>query len=1719
MLPSVINRVTSYVTKQNNFVAADAANSSTFTNLTNIRKTAVDHTIYLGLYSDASFSGSSYKDACREKYRKKVMSRRVELLKDAARKNKISDSDLKKLMKEVKNHKLELHSDGRTVGHGDSVSTLLMNGCYSMAATFKTIKEKKSSEEGWDTAIHHIESIILTYFALRDAKNVRHFVSILLLSIKAQCKDRALTTKVIKAIFGTDETEGIASYLLSSVVTPKQPKTSKPLFSDAVGLEKPQTEQDSKFQGFMQQFWNLGSGVLNLKNTAVIGKISSLMGILLALGFISDNKQFNFSVKGLELFRFQAAKGHKNMGDLLEVLMTTGAFFCERGYKCFVQGSVEPLFFDNNHDLQFDKDYTQIVANFDAVKIGDYKAAPWMDERDFELNLSNALIYCEKLLGSVDKHARPYVCKRFENLQKIHSDFELVRSTGGLRPAPFTFCVFGTSGVGKSTVVQNLLTYSLQNIARLKGKDNFEVNPDCICTLNEQDQYHSDYMGHTQAVVLDDLANASFEATDINPTHNIINFVNNIRRTAIRAEAEMKGKIQIEPLVVCATTNVRDKWARHFSNEPVAVLRRFGIHIEVTVKEGFKREGTTFIDTFRLAQESARGNYTPDAWEFTLYEYIGLTQGPDSPQKPASNPILYMKDGEMVKAKNVDFGVVMDIFQERIKAHLIAQESVVSASNSTFSRTLCPHGKFSDWCSECKSIKCKPVKRQPAAPTKPQLHSDSRTLQVSDNVGWLVDEYERLRKIPLFDWVSWIPKSTFQKKPFQWGLSCLRSRDYLGQCIFSTKCYMSGLMLSSYAVGSTVLFPGISLFCFSAMAVASARKNYLMKKISESRELMPYLIKNVRDADIDGGKKLCAVFGAFLAIHAMYKSLKSISSLPGLVPDGNTYALPVETENVWLRPELEPLPQGLNVSHSVVDLSTVVAKQQAYLEFRKSGEEEFDCCNGLFIDSNCLLIPNHMKPEKLMYLKVQMTSPETLSGKNFVCMIAPEQCVTITPTTRSMVTKIAFGAAKSDLCLCYIASSGSMKSLWNFFPESLSTRPIVTRLVWKNNKGYTVSWKTRFSSFGTADTNSAEFTNGAYYTLSEPGFGGLCMAIHLHDSASKSYIAGFHLASCRSTKSLNCAEMVSRADLRAARELLNGRSNVVLTSSSGHMRTEAYGIDYTPLPEIPAKSPTRFQTSGHVAIYGSLPQFNVRPKSAVIASPISDHVAEVMGVKQQWGPPATCRLGETRIPAWLPNQKYLAGAGNATQEFPAGVLAWAYEDYIAQMDRIMATPDGAECLEKVRPLTDVEIVSGIDGMRFVDAMKPTTSMGFPLNKPKRTWLIPLDPEDYDQACPTDFDEETKALANDLRDSYLKGERGYPIFKACMKDEPTKLTKDKVRVFQAAPAHFQHQIRKYNLMICHFLSSFALGTECCVGTNSQSPVWDALQRWLIAFGGERVVAGDFVAYDQHMSPNMTLLGFKVFEHIGRRAGYSEDDLTVMRGIATECAYPIVLLNGDLLQLFGSNPSGQNLTVYINSIVNSLYQRCVFKTLYPEYKGFFEDVVHLMTYGDDNKMSVHSDYPRYNHTEMQKVYNSMGIEYTMADKEADSVPYVDHTSADFLKRKSRFEPAYHFRNEDGSVHEGMWIAMLDENSIFKSLHSNLGSSSVSPDEVATQCIEGAAREWYFYGREMFERRKEQLDIIVRRMGYQDLMIDPYWYDYDERESRWLAQYHVDKFCTLK
>lgn len=169
---------------------------------------------------------------------------------------------------------------------------------------------------------------------------------------------------------------------------------------------------------------------------------------------------------------------------------------------------------------------------------------------------------------------------------------------------------------------------------------------------------------------------------------------------------------------------------------------------------------------------------------------------------------------------------------------------------------------------------------------------------------------------------------------------------------------------------------------------------------------------------------------------------------------------------------------------------------------------------------------------------------------------------------------------------------------------------------------------------------------------------------------------------------------------------------------------------------------------------------------------------------------------------------------------------------------------------------------------------------------------------------------------------------------------------------------------------------------------------------------------------------------------------------------------------------------------------MYIYCV---IYKTVSDFFEHVA-IITLGDDHVFTVSEHRLLLTHTRVQEEMKKLGLDYTMAEKDAESVPFICLHDAPFLKRKFVYSP------ELQTI-----IGPIDVNTIFKMLTVNVRSRGCSKPEQLAQSICAAVAEAYFHGREFFEefvafvdnlKKSPRLEYEIKRYPYLD------WKGYTER-----------------
>jgi hypothetical protein len=485
------------------------------------------------------------------------------------------------------------------------------------------------------------------------------------------------------------------------------------------------------------------------------------------------------------------------------------------------------------------------------------------------------------------------------------------------------------------------------------------------------------------------------------------------------------------------------------------------------------------------------------------------------------------------------------------------------------------------------------------------------------------------------------------------------------------------------------------------------------------------------------------------------------------------------------------------------------------------------------------------------------------------------------------------------------------------------------------------------------------------------------------------------------------------------------------------------------------------EMSGSATILGGLPGHRATPKTRVTDSIIKETYLKLGGKDPNFGPPV--------MKGWRPWRIAALDLTRPVRGFKVSDLDRAVADYLVGLQHLD--------LSKLEKYNQHVALNGAPGVAYVDGINRQTSSGMPFRVVKTKLLVPLDStEEYPDAVALTPKVQTRI--DRIWDLYSQNKLFHPVFTASLKDEPVSAKKraiGKTRVFCGAPFDWTIVVRQLFMSHIRLIQHNKIEFECAVGAVAQSIEWSSFYDYITQFGDDCIVAGDYKSYDKRMSPQVILAAFEILISLAAKSGnFDSEDIRAMRCVAFDTAYPMVNYNGTLVQFWGSNPSGHPLTVHINSIVNSLYMRLAYFGLGNTTP--FREAVSLLTYGDDNIMGVNKELaPNFDHTLVAKYFSDFDIVYTMADKEAESVPFIPIGEASFLKRKWVW-------GDEIIAH----YAPLEEESIHKMLTCIVSSSSVTVEEQISDILRAANLEYWFYGKTKFEEKRALFCKIIEIHG---------------------------------
>lgn len=578
---------------------------------------------------------------------------------------------------------------------------------------------------------------------------------------------------------------------------------------------------------------------------------------------------------------------------------------------------------------------------------------------------------------------------------------------------------------------------------------------------------------------------------------------------------------------------------------------------------------------------------------------------------------------------------------------------------------------------------------------------------------------------------------------------------------------------------------------------------------------------------------------------------------------------------------------------------------------------------------------------------------------------------------------------------------------------------------------------------------------------------GDCGGVLLADNnAVRNKILGIHV--CGST-GMNCGSSayISREQLDEAVGLLE--TDGVLWSNY-----VPQGLITKPISQMKIQPQGNFELLGAVA-----PSKAVRlpHKTEIFPSAIHDCVREHVSE------PAVLTTNDPR------NESGASPLGKALSKYGAPTLPFSPCRLRYVADDIQSEVMVWQTVMPKRKLTDHEAVFGNEMIDYCDRMNLSASPGYPytLTRPSgqkgKGYLF--DVNALDGIADEKYRDEYQAREMLAR----AGIRKLSLWTDCLKDERRPIAKikaGKTRAFMLPPADYVQLCRKYFMSFCVAFYENRIRSFSAVGIDPYSFEWTKLVRKLkrksnLGFGG------DFHSFDGIFDPDILEQVVRIINNwyaTDNTGDFDPQDNVVRSVLADEMIHTVHICLDSVYRKCQGNPSGNPLTVIINTFAHCFYLRLAWMGLAeradPEMASMHRYHQHVaeMYYGDDGLLAVKYEPSAWFNLETVSAFlHQYNIEYTSESKDEDLYGVRRVTDCTFLKNG--------FSRLEGSM---LWIAPINPDTIYEL--TNWVRSSDDPLAQLRENLENAINFAFHHGRPFFERFCSEVNTALRARGLREI-----------------------------
>jgi len=1325
-------------------------------------------------------------------------------------------------------------------------------------------------------------------------------------------------------------------------------------------------------------------------------------------------------------------------GKLLFVCVDLFHFMIERGYQCVKLGSLHPILHTSK---AYDKWYMEVS---DVIAKSAFISNP--EPHGFTLQEFLATVHrleeegeaMYKLSKAENKLDSKFIYGKLSQIKYIRAGLRSRKVAMQNRRAPLGVLLHGETSVGKSGFANQMY------VAYAKRFD-LPMGDEYKYIRNPIDKYWVNFLTQQWFVLLDDIAafNPDIMKAQGDPSiMESLQIFNNVPFVPIQADIDDKGKTPFRAELVIATTNTMNLNLQHYFNCPAAVARRLPVVLSIKPKPEYATEDGR-LDPSKCNNQEGFDDY----WIIEVYNVVcnNLRAQGDTGRVPAY---------KLLKTYTCIYEFY-DWFLEYANIYRSQQTRVEENEKRLADLELC-------------KICFRPVDICVCTETQ----CDNSKIIIPDDVTPI--RYDVIAKHVNYIYEA---AANAHMKQVSW-FRYMTARVILS--LYLSLIYTMPIFLT--LIPMEILFS----FLISSLPRKTIEKVVIPSIGDRIRKKLGHEKKWIKIAAVVTSTAVLAYISKQLFSY-LFSSSKDASIQQARYYDKPVEAVEKEPVNVWKKEDYVVCGfdvsrttrswKGLTIEqvHNIVAKNVIAIKTRVHNSFLNKA---FDIGGVAFcIKGNIYVTNAHNIP-----FEPGQVEPISISIVHDYFDQQPSPNVTLRVDTNKLeyykeMDLVFFQLLgippKRDLSDLLVRESWS-----GFVNGALITRSpkgevIVKRMI--NGTGFSDNERT-------IEANAKELVvpykvnTKVYAGVFDPiTITGDCGSPLIGHTGSGPVILGIHyLGSLHSPIGFS-----NRVTYELASHVIQN-FDFVIVAGEMELGTQSCSVEVIPLHY---KSPLRYFDKGTCYTYGSVSIPRAKPKSRVTKTPICDALSR-RGFKITHGAPV--------MSGWKVKRNALEPMLNCVNKMDPVVLEACTDSFIESI--IERLPEGWE--DMLHVLDDFEAVNGCPGVAYIDALPRSTSAGHPYNKSKKYFFDYLEPQRGHQH-PIQFNDEIMANVENILSLYERGIRAYPVFRANLKDELRsfkKIKEEKTRVFSSSPVAWSIVIRKLFLPFTRLMMHNKFIFEHSVGTNCCSMEWtEIIKHMTNNYDPSRInnnIAGDYGQFDKSMPAIIILCAFRVIIEISRRSGkYPPEVIVAMEAAAIDMAFGLVEFFGDLVMFFGVQQSGHPLTVFINSLANSIYMRYAYYQLHPQHDvSTFNELVNLTTYGDDNWANADEKASWFNHTAIQEVFAKVGIVYTMAEKDAVSVPYIPIQQVTFLQRSWVWD-------EDLQA----YAAPLKEESIVKGLMMHVLSKVDSQEFQILSAVESAVRAYFMHGRSKFLEMRSILMQAVIESGLEMFIRDstfPTW-----------------------